>query len=229
MKRLLLSTALILGTLSGVKGADAASFNQDIACIVDNCPLIDGKNLKGAPCTYSCPVTDIHRLDNDTELAWATESQFRTMLRDPIKKIGWMHNTFYTASELKRVYSELIHFSSQFNPSALRFFWHVLEDGNVYGAYIPGLTPQPERAALYKELYEWCIGTRPDANHALEAVRTDKRERLDAIMAEEAAKRKTDARIRAALTTRYQRPHGLDDEHASAREPLLPRGKLKAH
>ncbi len=206
-----------------VQVPNAASFNQDIACIVDNCPLIDGKNLKGAPCTYSCPVTDIHRLDNDTELAWATESQFRTMLRDPIKKIGWMHNTFYTASELKRVYSELIRFSSQLNPSALRFFWHVLEDGNVYGAYIPGLTPQPERAALYKELYEWCIGTRPDATHALEVIHTE-RERLDAITAEEAAKRK------AAEYTQHHRLHESDDEpNASAKDSLLRRRKLKTH
>ena len=67
--------------------------------------------------------------------------------------------------------------------SALQVIWHFLRDGDIHGVHLPDLTPQPERAALFKELFDWRAGQIPDANHALEVIHTE-RERLDAIAAE---------------------------------------------
>jgi hypothetical protein len=218
-----------------IQAPNAASFNEDVGRIIDNCPLIDGKNLKGISCTYP-PLISEHCLDNTTELAWSTECLLRTMLHNPIKETGWMSNTLYTATEFKNAYSALIYFSSQLNSSTLRFFWHVLEDGNVYGENIEGLFPQPKRAALFKELYEWSAGSHPDAPPALEAIRLE-RERLDAIAAEEVARAEAAEKTQDATSTlRHRKGQGTtaalgsdtEDSRAGEKDPLVPR-PIRAH
>jgi hypothetical protein len=111
--------------------------------------------------------------------------------------------------------------------------WHFLEDGDIHGVPLPGLTPQPERAALFKEIFGWRAGMRPNADHALEAIGLE-RKRLEVIAAEEAAARATaeSARLDAAKKTqesglRHRKSHCETptnaDPEATEKDPLLSR------
>ena len=153
---------------------------------------------------------------------------FSRRLKDPTcsKNNGWFPfatftHDYYSPKEILDIYRDLANKASHLNLAALMFFETILRTGQISGVTISGLEPQPERAALFQELYEWRIGTRPDATHALKAIRIE-HEKLDAIAAEEAAKRK------AEEYTQHHRLHESDDEpNASAKDPLLRRRKLK--
>jgi hypothetical protein len=111
--------------------------------------------------------------------------------------IFWSTPSLPEIKEFLNVYASIIEDASHLNPSALMLIETILRTGQINKIYFPGLKPQPERAALFKELYDWRTGQRSDANHALEAIRIE-RERLDAIAAEEEAKRKAEADAKAA-------------------------------
>ena len=185
--------------------APVANFNDDIVRIIGNCTLIDGKTLFGQTSVYSALHIGCNGFNSELTVTLPLESSIRNMLKTPIKTQSWTSDTLYTATDFFKAYHELIRLSSQLNPSALRFFWHILADGNIYGFHIEGLTPQPKRAALFQELYEWRTGMRSDANHAFKAI-NDERERLETIAAAEAAQRKADADRRVAEQDTTQAP-----------------------
>jgi hypothetical protein len=176
---------------------------------------------------------------------------FARRLKDPTysENNGWFSfsaftHDYYSPKEILDIYRSLANKASHLNLGALMFFETILRTGQISGVTISGLKPQPERAALYKELYEWRTGIRPDAP-ALEAIRIE-RERLDAIAAEEEAKRKAEAEAKAAeqaaraaateardsavrkpLTDettsilRHRRVNTSDDQRAEEKQPLL--------
>ena len=127
--------------------------------------------------------------------------------------------------DIKESFDFLVAELYRLTPDAVGLFEGIFTTSKLYGTHV--LIPkQTERASHYNKIARWRVfrDSRPD--DALEAIRIE-RERLDAIAVEEEAKRKADALIKAAPAVRH---HGEDDEHnASARDRLLPSGKLKVH
>ncbi|CAO5680996.1 MAG: hypothetical protein HEEMFOPI_01424 [Holosporales bacterium] len=140
-----------------LQGFCASSFLDGVVRIMDNIPLIDGKTLLGKPISYQLGTIDLEKIDQDVFRSLNTELECRKMLKNPIKSKGWISETYYTPEEFSRKYRELVQYSFLLNPAALRFYRDVLEYGNVYGLKIPGLKPQPERACLFKEAYDWTL------------------------------------------------------------------------
>ncbi|QOL19276.1 hypothetical protein [Candidatus Bodocaedibacter vickermanii] len=186
-------------------------------------PLPDGMSVFGNPCPGSKPF-DFEHMSDSKRSCFDAALELSKLLR---RSESYAGNREERLEAIKKSYSLLVAGLYNLTPSAIRFFQEVLENSTVYKTPI-SIPKQPERAANYNKIANWKIykDTRPD--DAFEAIRIE-RERLDAIAVEEEAKRKADARIKAALTTRHHTHHESDDEHASARDRLLPRGKLKAH
>jgi hypothetical protein len=145
------------------------------------------------------PLDDDHSVSTFIELG-----DFARRLKNPTHAAnsGWfpfasLKHDYYSPKEILDIYRNLANKASHLNLNALMFFETILRTGQISGMIIPGLEPQPERAALFQELYEWRSGARQDAKHALEAIRIE-RERLEAIAAEEEAKGKAEAAEEAA-------------------------------
>lgn len=232
MNRIFGLIALSFTTVTSLLANDTYLFLfHDVATGLHQIRLPDGKSLYGdTTAVMGIGDFDLKSLDCDTRSALYLLGALTYKLENPVKRTNWISVEYYTPSDILLEFQKIINQAVHLNPIALQAIWHFLRDGNIHGAMLPGLIPQPERADLFKELFDWRAGQRPDAIHALEAIRLE-RERLDAIAVEAAAKRRAeeDARIRAALTTRRHTHHESDDEHASSKDRLLLPGKLKAH
>ena len=203
MKKFLLRFIIIGDILVGsIFAADpACSIRDNVFLGMHQVKIPDGLTAFGeSAAAMGTPFCDVERspLDDDHSVSTFTElGDFARRLKDPTcaESNGWfsfLTHTYYSPKEILDIYLRLTNKASHLNLNALMFFETLLRTGQISGVTIPGLTPQPERAALFQELYEWRTGVRPDASHALEAIRIE-RERLDAIAAEEEAKRKADA------------------------------------
>ena len=201
MNRILLLIALLHANINLLNATEDEKFQlmlQSIATGLHQIRLLDGKSLYGdTTAVMGSGCFDLETLDDDTTSAFNEFAALIYMLRHPVKNKHWMHAEYYTAADVLPHFLGIIIKASQLNPIAIQFLWHFLEDGNIHGVSLPGLKPQPERAAIFQELYEWRMGMRADANHALKAIRIE-RERLDAIAEEEEAKRKAEAEAKAA-------------------------------
>jgi hypothetical protein len=138
----------------------ASAFLDEAVRMMDNIPLIDGRTMLGKPIPYQLDTIDLKKIDLDIFSSLDTEHECRKMLKNPVKRKGWISEIYYTPEEFYLTYKKLVHFSFLLNPVSLRFYYHVLEDGNIYGLQIPGLNPQPERAQLFKEAYDWTDDTK---------------------------------------------------------------------
>jgi hypothetical protein len=184
----------------------------------------------------------------DCDTSFARLTDFTNRLIDPRlpESKGWLSffSNYYSPKELLDIYKHIANAASKYDGDSLIFFEVLLKTGQFSGVKIPGLTPQPERAALYRELFEWQRGHLTDATHALEAIRIE-RERLADIAAEEEAKRKAEetARIAAIAAAESAKPEfarkasdtGVrrrhvprtqntgDDDRATVNDPLISR------
>lgn len=148
---------LITFTCSIIQHLEASSFFNEAVRIIDSIPLIDGRTLLGRALPYESERIDLENISQNVFSSMKAERICNNMLKNPVKSHGWLSDTYYTPDEFKTAYKELVHFSFLLNPAALRFCRDVLEDGNIYGLQIPGLKPQPERAQLFKEAYNWTL------------------------------------------------------------------------
>jgi len=210
MEKFLLMIVIIGNILVGsIFAADpACSIRDNVFLGMHQVKLPDGLTAFGeSAAAMGAPFCDVERspLDDDHGVSTFTElGDFARRLKDPTcaENNGWfsfaiLTHKYYSPKEILDIYIRLTNKASHLNLSALMFFETMLRTGQISGVTIPGLTPQPERAALFKELFDWRAGQIPDANHALEVIHTE-RERLDAIAAEEEAKRKAEADEKAA-------------------------------
>jgi hypothetical protein len=238
MKRILLLLGLVLTDVSTLIASDdvSRSILQNVATGIHQIRLPDGKSLFGdTTAVMEAGCFDLDHLDDDTTSVFRAFSHFITILRNPIKTHGWVRTEYYTAAEAINYFQQIIEGAGHFNISALHVLWHFLRDGNIHGVQLPGLNPQPKRAALFRELYEWRNGWRADADHALEAIRLEReRLELEAIAAEEAAARTTaeGARLEAVRKTqesglRHRKTHDSTptnaDPEATVKDPLMSR------
>jgi hypothetical protein len=247
MKRLLMLLGLLLTDVSTLIASDDASRSmlQNVATGIHQIRLPDGKSLFGdTTAVMEAGCFDLNHLNDDSIAASNAFAEFKKILRNPIKTHGWVRTEYYTPAEPLKYFQKIIERANHWDECSLQLIWHFLEDGNIHGVQLPGLTPQPERAALFKEIFDWRAGMRPNADHALEAIRLEReRLELEAIAAEEEAKRKAEeaARIaaiaaaesakpefaRKASDTGVRRRYVLrtqntgDDDRATVKDPLI--------
>jgi hypothetical protein len=246
MKKLLLMSMITSSFLvASVFASDSVqSIRENVFLGMHQIKLPDGLTAFGeSAAVIGDPFCDVERspLDDDHSVSTFIElGDFARRLKDPtcLKNNGWFSfatftHDYYSPKEILDIYRSLANKASHLNLNALMFFETILRTGQISGVKIPGLNPQPERAALFRELYEWRNGWRADAQHALEAIRIE-RERLEAIAVEEEAPRTTaeSARLEVAKKTqesglRYRKSHGatptIADPEATVKDPLLSR------
>lgn len=147
MNRILLFVIVYLFPLPSFASLD---INADVLLGISMTPLPDGKSLFGTSIAFA-------NIDNNTpELAQqnidilTVELKFRKMLKNPIKHDSWRGSVYHDSSEILNDYALLVAAAHKGNFSSIAFFESVLRCGNVYGTSVRGLTPQPERARLYK-------------------------------------------------------------------------------
>ena len=246
MNHILFLIALLYANISLLTAAEdeiSRLMLQSVATGMRQIRLPDGRSIfEGTTAVMGSGCFDLETLDDDVKSASDEFAALIHILRHPVKNKHWMHAEYYTAADVFPHLQSIIIKASQLNPIALQLLWHFLRDGNIHGVSLPGLKPQPERAAIFQELYEWRMGMRADANHALEAIRIE-RERLDAIAAEEEAKRKADAEAKAAelaaatesretsakkplteettSTLRHRRATKMNDQRSEEKQPLV--------
>jgi hypothetical protein len=182
------------------------SIRENVFLGMHQIKLPDGLTAFGkADAVVGVPFCDFERSpfdDDDLDISpFRRLGDFPQKLKDPTcsESRGWFSLTcsYYSPGEIIAIYKKIADDASRFKIDSLHFFEILLRTGQFNGVEIPGLNPQPKRAALFREIFEWRNGWRANAKHALEAIRIE-RERLEAIAAEEEAKRKAEAAEEAA-------------------------------
>ena len=235
MKKLFLMSMVISSFLvASIFASDPAqSIRENVFFGMHQIKLPDGLTIFGeTDAAIGTPFSDAKlSFPEDCNTSFTRLTDFTNRLIDPRlpESKGWfsLSTSYYSPKELLDIYKHLVDAASRYNNDALKFFEILLKSGQFSGVTIPGLTPQLGRAETFRKLYEWRRGLVADATHALEAIRIE-REPIDAIAAEEAAKRKAavDARaeytrIKAAPAVRHHHTHESDDEPASVKGSLL--------
>lgn len=146
----------------------ARSIAQEVVEELRHIPLLDGQSIFGDH--IEGVYYSIDNLDNDWRKSSHQETKFRDLFNNPIKSKGWFSNTYYTPEEILTLYRALAERSCRLNPSTLGLFSSILECGRAFETPIPGLTKQPERAALFNKLYELRLKKGPEAKAELIAI-----------------------------------------------------------
>ena len=205
-------------------------------------PLPDGMSVFGNPCPGSKPF-DFEHLNDRGELCFYAALELSKLLRTSETPVKTREQRL---ESIRKSYDFLIAGLYNLTPDAIGLFEEILANSTVYQTPI-SVPKQPERAAYYNKLAHWRVfkDSRPD--DVLEAIRIE-RERLEAIVAKDAANRKAEADAKAAeqarlettkktpeatSTLRRRKGHevpGSDDEAKIAHEkaPLLPH-QIRAH
>jgi hypothetical protein len=150
-------------------------------------PLPDGMSVFGNPCPGSKSF-DFEHLNDRGGLCFYAALELSKLLRTSETPIKTREQRL---EAIRKSYDFLIAGLYNLTPDAIGVFEEILANSTVYQTPI-SVPKQPERAAYYNKLAHWRVfkDSRPD--DALEAIRLE-RERLDAIAAEEEAKRKAEA------------------------------------
>ena len=224
---------------------------------MDAVPLPDGYSIFGRRITETT-LFDTDHLGSDGLAAFYLSKDWIHTLRKPVKSssIIW-GDTYYSAAEYMSLYMSLVKTFYNLTPDTVLFFERLFQYGEICGIKIPGLditTPISRvRGELFKVLGNWRVHGEASKADALEAIRIE-RERLDAIAAEEEAKRKAEAEAKAAeqaariaatearynavrkpstadeaatSTLRHRRATKMNDQRAEEKQPLL--RPIRAH
>ena len=216
----------------------------EVACKMDAVPLPDGCSIFGRPIIDTVRF-DTDQLGTDGVAAFDLSTDLIHILRNPLKSSSFFWgDEYYSVEEIMNLYMSLVKTFYNLTSDTVVFFEGLFQYGEVCGVQIPGLdikTPiSKARSDLFKVLGKWRVHGGASKADALEAIRIE-HEKLDAIAAEEAAKRKAEADAKAAKKVpessglRRRKGHeaaaatGLDDEHnATTKDPLLPH-QIRAH
>ncbi|MDP3641268.1 MAG: hypothetical protein Q8R43_02410 [Alphaproteobacteria bacterium] len=207
-------------------------------------PLPDGMSVLGNYVPGSKPF-DFEHTNDDGNPAYLKAVELTKLLRSQNTSTKDRNQRY---EDIIESYDFIVAELYRLTPDAVGLFEGVLTNSKLYGT--PVLIPkQPERAAHYNKIAHWRVFRDKRPEDALEAIRLE-RERLDAIAAEEAAKRKAEAdakaaeestrisaieqaRLEATSTLRRRKAHGTttepyDEHNATTKDPLLPR-QIRAH
>jgi hypothetical protein len=168
---------------------------------MDAVPLPDGYSIFGKPIIDTVKF-DTDHLGTDGVAAFDLSTDLIHIFKKPLKSSSFIWgDEYYSVEEYMRLYKSLVNTLYNLTPDTVVFFEDMFEFGKICGIQIPGLdikTPiSKARSDLFKVLSQWRVYGRASKTDALEAIRIE-RERLEAIAAEEAAKRKAEAEAKAA-------------------------------
>lgn len=172
MKRIMLIVCS-LGLWFPSSWATADKIISDVVAGMHTIPLLDGISVFGDQVASVDGSYDIEHIDNEDKLGFKCALKLQSFFYNPIKEEGMFHTTYYTAKEILEVYQELAARARRLNPDAVAFFKDLLTHGNMYRHPLSHLFKQPERAAIFKEVFNIRFDKPTDSITKLQAIRDE--------------------------------------------------------